>query len=417
MENFAVSGKKVVKLVCISADNNNKFYNFFEQGDGTFKVNYGRIKGTAQTHSYPMSMWDRMYREKTSPKKGYKDVTHLFIDKGATATATTNGSTVINIQNFNIKSFMDKIQSYANKSVQSNYSVSKDDVTIDQINFAQSLLTKVSTSIDTMTTKEINDVLLELYGAIPRKMVNVRDHLVKEVNKSQETLEWISKLIEEEQKILDVMQGQVQLNKVEDESTDEKADLLKMMGIEMEEVSGDDIKKIKTMLGPNSNQFSTAFKVTNLKTQKEFDQNLSKAKNKECQVFWHGSRNENWFNIMQSGLLIRPSCAVHCGSMFGDGLYFANKAQKSIGYTSLSGSYWSRGSSPVAYLAIYDVHIGNQKHIYKHDSSCYRLSKSTLGKEGYDSVFAHGGYDLRNDEFIVYDKSQCTIKYIVEIKH
>lgn len=416
MENFAISGKKVVKLVCISADNNNKFYNLFEQEDGTFKVNYGRIKGTSQTHSYPMKDWDKMYREKTSPKKGYKDVTHLFIDKGATC-ATASSSHIMPILNSTIKSFMDKIQTYANKSVQSNYSVSKDDVTIEQINFAQSLLTKVSTSVDNLSVKEINEVLLELYGAIPRKMVNVRDHLVKEIDKSQETLEWISKLVEEEQKILDVMQGQVQLNKVEYESTDEKADLLKMMGIEMEEVSTDDIKKIKSMLGPNSNQFSTAFKVINLKTQKEFDQNLSKAKNKECQLFWHGSRNENWFNIMQSGLLIRPSCAVHTGSMFSAGLYFANKAQKSIGYTSLSGSYWSRGSSPVAYLAIYEVHTGNQKHIYKHDSSCYRLSKSTLVKDGFDSVFAHGGYDLRNDEFIVYDKNQCTIKYIVEIKN
>ena len=351
MENFAVSGKKVVKLVCISADNNNKFYNFFEQGDGTFKVNYGRIKGTSQTHSYPMSMWDNMYRAKTSPKKGYTDVTHLFIDKGLTG-ASGQASPVIPILNSTIKSFMDKIQSYANKSVQSNYSVSKDDVTIEQINFAQSLLTKVSTSVDTLTIKEINEILLELYGTIPRKMVNVRDHLVKEVAKSKETLEWISKLIEEEQKILDVMQGQVQLNKTEVELPDEKVDLLKMMGIEMEEVSQNDINLIKSLLGPNAKQFNTAFKVTNLKTQKEFDLNLSKAKNKACELFWHGSRNENWFNIMQSGLLIRPSCAVHTGTMFGSGIYFANKAQKSIGYTSLSGSYWSRGSSAVAYLAI-----------------------------------------------------------------
>lgn len=415
MENFAISGKRVVKLVCISADNNNKFYNFFEQGDGTFKVNYGRIKGTSQTHSYPMKDWDKMYREKTSLKKGYKDVTHLFIDKGMTG-ATGSSSPILPILNSTIKSFMDKIQSYANKSVQSNYSVSKDDVTVEQINFAQSLLTKVSTSADSLTLKEINGILLELYGAIPRKMVNVRDHLVKEIDKSRETLEWISKLIEEEQKILDVMQGQVQLNVVEDESPSENTDLLKMMGIEMEEVSSDDIKMIKNLLGPNANQFMSAFKVTNLKTQTEFDLNLSRAKNKECKLFWHGSRNENWFNIMQSGLLIRPSCAVHTGSMFGSGVYFANKAQKSIGYTSLSGSYWSKGSSSVAYLAIYDVQLGNQKHIYRHDSSCSRMTKSTLDKEGFDSVFAHSGHDLRNDEFIIYDKNQCTIKYIVEIK-
>jgi hypothetical protein len=36
---------------------------------------------------------------------------------------------------------------------------------------------------------------------------------------------------------------------------------------------------------------------------------------------------------MQTGLLIRPSGAIS-GSMFGDGIYFADKAQKSIGYSS-----------------------------------------------------------------------------------
>jgi poly [ADP-ribose] polymerase len=37
--------------------------------------------------------------------------------------------------------------------------------------------------------------------------------------------------------------------------------------------------------------------------------------------------------------MIRPSGAVYTGSMFGDGIYFADKAAKSIGYSSLSGSY------------------------------------------------------------------------------
>ncbi|HRW21235.1 MAG TPA: hypothetical protein P5509_04625 [Bacteroidales bacterium] len=66
-------------------------------------------------------------------------------------------------------------------------------------------------------------------------------------------------------------------------------------------------------------------------------------------------------------------------------------------------------------MAIFDFHLGNQKHITHHDSSCYSLNKQKLAKDGYDSVYAHGGADLRNDEFIVYDAAQVTIKYIVEI--
>ncbi|UVX33167.1 MAG: Poly(ADP-ribose) polymerase catalytic domain [Bacteriophage sp.] len=112
--------------------------------------------------------------------------------------------------------------------------------------------------------------------------------------------------------------------------------------------------------------------------------------------------------------MIRPSGAIYTGSMFSDGLYFANKARKSIGYTSLSGSYWAGGNNSKSLLAIFKVNVGNQKHIYKHDSSCYNITEKNLLP--YNSVYAHGGADLRNDEFIVYNPNRCTIKYLVEIR-
>jgi poly [ADP-ribose] polymerase len=142
---------------------------------------------------------------------------------------------------------------------------------------------------------------------------------------------------------------------------------------------------------------------------------LEKALDKKKRLYFHGSRNENWFNILQTGLLIRPSGAVHTGSMFGDGIYFADKAQKSIGYTSLNGSYWARGGDNKAFLALFDVHLGKQKEILHHDSSCYSLSDKVLKKDGYDSVFAKGGADLRNNEFIVYNSAQCTVSHLIEI--
>ena len=159
----------------------------------------------------------------------------------------------------------------------------------------------------------------------------------------------------------------------------------------------------------------TKFKVVNTKTQKVFDTHFEQAKVKKKRLYWHGSRNENWFNILQTGLLIRPSGAVHTGSMFGDGIYFADKAQKSIGYSSLRGSYWTKGGDDKAYLALFDVHLGNQKEILHHTSSCYSLSDKVLKKDNYDSVFAKGGADLRNNEYIVYNAAQCTVSHLIEI--
>lgn len=102
--------------------------------------------------------------------------------------------------------------------------------------------------------------------------------------------------------------------------------------------------------------------------------------------------------------------------MFGDGCYWADKFLKSYGYTSGRGSYWAKGNSDSAFLGIFEVHVGEQKHIYRHDSSCTRLSASVLKKDNYDSVFAHGGADLRNNEYITYNTNQSTIKYLVEVK-
>lgn len=424
-ENFAIEGKRVIKLVCVSSDNNNKFYTMFEQGDGTFKVNYGRIQGTSQTMSYPMSQWDKIYRDKTRPGKGYKDVTHLFKETltGSTGTSTTDSNKIVKISNSVIRNFIEKIQAFATKSVKANYSVSQDDVTQEQVDFAQKILNDISAGYMSLDDKSINAKLLELYSVIPRQMDNVRNHLIRDFDTIDKKQNWINKLIDNEQKTLDVMAGQVELirkqKEMEEDTVKEiksaEVNILDVMGITVEEASIDDIDLIKKMLGPNSHQFRTVFRVTNKNTESAYNKMLSTSDNKKTELFWHGSRNENWFNILQSGLLIRPSGAVYTGSMFGDSVYFADKAQKSIGYSSLSGSYWTRGNSSVGYLALYEVHVGNQKHIYKHDSSCYTLNKARINKEGFDSVFAHGGADLRNNEYMIYDVNQCTVRYIVEI--
>jgi poly [ADP-ribose] polymerase len=104
------------------------------------------------------------------------------------------------------------------------------------------------------------------------------------------------------------------------------------------------------------------------------------------------------------------------GSGIGDGVYFANKSQKSLGYSSLSGSHWTRGNSSVGFLALFDVHLGNEKHIHKHDSSCYKLNYTNIQNDGFDSVYAHGGADLRNDEFIIYNPVQCTISHLIQME-
>ena len=428
------NGLRYAKLIHVSVDNgstsnSNKVYIMEELTDGRIKCEYGRVGKSLVTEYKPSSKWDSVLKQKLSKTKGYTDVTDLLAEPVVDASQPTNNK-VENIKDDIVRKLIDDLMSFANKSIQRNYKVTQEAVSEQQVTAAQEIITNISGLIQIgVDIKHINDMLLKLYTIIPRRMDNVKDHLFRDVS-NDVTLTNAQRLLDNEQSALDTMAGQVELIKQQrdaakkaaeaeakgDEEIVEEVTILDQMGLTVEvETDTETLELVKKLMGPNANQIRKVFKVRNNKTQAKFDKNLEKAEVKKRRLYWHGSRNENWFNIMQSGLLIRPSGAVHTGSMFGDGIYFADKAQKSIGYSSLRGSYWAHGGDNKAFLALYDVHLGKQKEILHHDSSCYKLSQKVMDAEGFNSVFAKGGADLRNNEFIIYRAEQCTISHLIEI--
>jgi len=426
------NGLRYAKLIHVSVDNgktdnSNKVYIMEELSDGRIKCEYGRVGKSLTTEFKPSSKWDSVLKQKLSKAKGYTDVTDLIVTKEEVVSDTKTNDNIEEIKDTLVKKLIDELMSFANKSIQRNYKVTQESVSEQQVNSAQELLDSISALIKIgVDIKHVNDILLKLYTVIPRKMDNVKNHLLSPITDKQ-SLTDAQEMIGNEQSTLDIMAGQVELIKQQKEANKQaqtdiettrkkNKTILEQMGLTIEvENDKDTLDLINKLLGPNAKQMKRAYKVVNVKTQAKFDVHMKKAEVKKKRFYWHGSRNENWFNIIQTGLLIRPSGAVHTGSMFGDGIYFADKAQKSIGYTSLRGSYWANGGDNKAFLALFDVHLGKQKEILHHDSSCYSLSKKVLDKEGFDSVFAKGGADLRNNEYIVYDSAQCTISHLIEI--
>lgn len=426
------NGLRYAKLIHVSVDNgktdnSNKVYIMEELPDGRIKCEYGRV-GKSMAIVYKNSYeWDKIIREKTSATKGYTDVTELQTEL-VIDDSQPKDNKVEAIKDSIVRKLVEELMAFANKSIQRNYKVTQEAVSEQQVNAAQEVLDKISGSIKIgVDLKELNNLLLKLYTIIPRRMDNVKNHLFREIN-DNEGLSYAQRLLDSEQSALDTMAGQVQLIKQQREAAAEAVKgedsgkksksltILEQMGLTIEvENDKSTLELIAKLMGSNVSQMKKVYKVINLKTQKRFDTYMKKVENTKKRLYWHGSRNENWFNILQTGLLIRPSGAVHTGSMFGDGIYFADKAQKSIGYTSLRGSYWARGGDNKAFLALFDVHLGKQKEILHHDSSCYKLSEKVLKQEGFDSVFAKGGADLRNNEFIVYRPEQCTVSHLIEI--
>lgn len=422
MSDTATQLKKVYLIKVEPDANNNKYYRMIEQGDGTFKAEYGRVGGHMSVEVYPMSKWDSKYREKLSARKGYVDKTHLFEEEIAADEKKPGKKQTINeITDKVVAKLINDLRGFAKVSVQENYIVSSEKVTQKMVDEAQVLVDTITHQLKVgQEIEPLNKVLVELFQVIPRKMAHVRDYLFegKEI-KTAKDLQMAQQIIAKEQATLDVMAGQVNTNTKLDVKTAKPSEknILESMGLVIAEAPQSDIPGILKLMGPNKDQFVKAYVVTNLKTQERFDKNLVSAKNKTLDVFWHGSRNENWWSILGTGWMLRPANAVISGKMFGYGIYWANKFQKSLGYTSYRGSYWARGSSDRAYLALAAVHVGHQLKIKNHESWCYDLSWNNLRKRGeYDSLYAQGGADLRNDEFIVYQEPQCTVKYLIEVK-
>lgn len=402
-------------LICITANNNNKYYRMIPKGD-TFDVEYGRVGASCQHASYPISQWDKKYNEKI--KKGYVDQSELIQDL-IQEEKKKGPSEYKDIENKVIAEIVARLQDMANKTIQKNYKVESTQVTQAMVDKAQEKIDFMNQLSEKTTIAKFNEHLIELYGIIPRKMKNVSDYLAKKKDDFGE-------IMKNEQDLLDVMRTQVVQHTVQEEvAEDENAPeqtVLEAMGLVFDEVTDEEVEKIKELLGDSKDKFKRAWRVTNLKTQKRFDEFVEKEKITDTKLLFHGSRNENWWSIINTGLVLRPTNAIINGKMFGYGLYFAPRAKKSIGYTSLQGSYWSGGRSSSGFMAVLDVAYGKPYDVNSFDSKYYDMSYEKLQKmcPGANCLHAHAGFHtgwgtLQNDEIIVYKEDQCTIKYLVEI--
>lgn len=396
-------------LVMCTAANNNKYYNLFPEGD-SFRVEYGRIDATKTTKTYHMSKWNAQISSKL--KKGYQDVTDLKKDLVQEISSANPESPYREIENAAIRAIVEKLQNMARETIQKNYTVKASAVTQDMVDAAQKIIDALANTSSAI--EEFNANLLKLFTVIPRKMGNVRDCLA---DKPEDFAQIISK----EQDLLDVMRGQIYV-KQDDEpvTTVEKKQqtILEELGLAMEEATVDDVAMIKTLMNESAGKFRKAWRVTNLKTQERFDKFVADNNIKDTRLLFHGSRSENFWSIIKTGLVLRPTNAVITGKMFGYGCYYAPKCAKSIGYTSLSGSYWAHGGNNTAYMALFYVAYGTPYDVYNFDSKYYSLDYNKLQqfKPGANCLHAHSDRGmLRNDEIVVYKEEQMTIKYLIEI--
>jgi poly [ADP-ribose] polymerase len=396
-------------LVMVTASaNNNKYYKQIPHGD-SWTAEYGRVGSSPQRREYPMSQWNSKYNEKI--RKGYVDQSDLVED--LIQVEKPKKSEYREIENKAIAEIVERLQAMARKAISDNYTISSNKVTHAMVDEAQDVLTSL---IDAKDVDTFNETLLKLFTVIPRKMGNVKDYLAE---KSDD----FSRIIQKEQDLLDVMKGQVVQKQMIDENS-EKDDIqnentiLEQLGLVFEECSTKDIAVIKDALGSCSDRFYQAWRVKNVQTQKRYDDFVRENHITNTKLLFHGSRNENWWSIINSGLVLKPTNAVITGKMFGYGIYYAPKTRKSLGYTSLDGSYWAGGNSKFGFMALMEVAYGKPYDVYSFDRKYYDFDYQKLQQAcpGANCLHAHEGSMLRNDEIIVYKEEQCTIRYLIELR-
>lgn len=348
-------------------------------------VEFGHIGNKLYKKSYPLSVWDEIYQEKI--KCGYVDQTGLL-----------NNNNVVTLklsQTKSINEVLENLRAISRQMISDNYRGNMVNVSEEAINKSKELLKKLEI---TENVYDFNSILFELFSMIPRKMNNVIQNTAKDQDD-------FYKIIERENDLL----RNLQVLKTDSVSPD--------IPIICRECTSDEITKIRSMLDTSSlRKFKRAWSVNNPEIDQKFSSYMKKNNIKKTRELFHGSRSENWWSILTTKLLLQPSNVVKSGAMFGRGIYFADKADKSMGYTSIRDSRHAAGKSDKGYLAIYEVATGHEYDVKIWKSSMTDFNESSFIREHKDcnSLHAHAGVNLINDEYIVYNENACRIKYFLE---
>lgn len=380
--------KKYCKLIFISQENSNKFYEMTLLDNGKIEVKYGRVDLTSTTIYKESYQWDKIVKEKI--KKGYTDVTEFYENDKGELELTEIKDKVVN-------NFIKLMYNYTNNLVNKTYSSKK--VTEKQLVKAQDIITDINKNISNYDNLTINSKLIELYTVIPRNMREVKGHLLPSIN--------INAVIEQEQDNLDALKANSSFSN--EEIIDNKVNMLDILKVKIETVKGipEEIKYLTDQIKHSNYTILKIRKASEDKTLKDF---IKKSVNKTTRYLLHGTRCSSVIPIIQTGLQIRPSGNFQfSGKAFGTGNYYSEITTKSLNYTGYDND---------KILFVYEVHVGNP-YIYKGwrrpDKDVFPLTLEELSKRGYDSTYVEAGDGLLNSEIIVYTEKQQALRYIIHL--
>ncbi len=385
--------------------------------NGTMKLTEGRIGITVGRYkprvSYrPISEWDMVYQSRVS--RGYLATsTHKMERVEVRKGGNGDGQNYAPVNDPKVQSFVEELMRYQKQMFDASYTVKVDNISDEMIALGEKILKEIASGQDGMSLAEFNNKLKLLFAVIPRRMDKLSEHLAR--HKAD-----FAGIVADEQDLFDIMVSQVRSagNRKAQEKT-----ALEANGITMRQVTEDEEGFIKNLLGNNAGKYVEAYRVCNEKTEQDFSDFadiFGLEDGDGIAHLFHGTRNENVWSILTTGLKNRPpKDAVITGKAYGMGTYFAPDAIKSLGYTSRIGFKWANGTCSCGFLLICKVAVGTEDTWYDGHLGCdWSLNAEKLEQiaPGALCTWAKARYSgFRMDEVIVYQDAQSTIEYIVKM--
>lgn len=461
-DDFEVVKKAVLQVTDIKT-NRNKYYALelhAAAGDGSYRVftHYGRTDDLETNPDagqkecrYFESKWEAeacyesIYRQKTGPSKGYKEVA-LASSKLGSEKARGTGAGEIDARTLErlaqakaggdgaaLAPAVSKLQPGVQDLVRYLYDEAKGALTstvaakitahgietplgiltLGQIEKGESILSELYDLYQKKRAKRRDEEMLrlsgEFYTAIPHRIGRSRTAVEAAVINTLEAFE-------QKQTTLQLMKDMLQVNGeagnvLFDARIDQEYDALgcRLDWIEPGSAEFNEMTAylIDSQVRSKRIRVKSLYRVRRDAEWGQFTEGIGNQK-----LLFHGSRIQNWVGILSRGILL-PKIVVSMGvhrtdaGWLGHGIYFGDAACTSYNYTT-------PGKKKTSLMAIARVALGKMKDYTK---ITYGL---TAPPDGYDSC--HGvrartalPSEFADDEYVVYDVRQQRLEYLAEV--
>lgn len=444
---FEVAKKAVLQVTDIKT-NRNKYYAVeLHSSKNKFRVytHYGRTDdldtnpnaGARESRYFDslpeaQGMYDKIYREKTGPSKGYKELSLASSKIGSKKSAGTSSGDIdaktlkkladndpapaskkapVILLHKDIQDIVSYLYSEATNALTTtvNATITANGIetplgvlTLGQIDKGQAVLDQIATAIGKKKkdSDEITDLSGQFYTEIPHRFGRSKEQaLLAVIDNANKVTEKNDTL----QLMRDMLNVNGKTNVLVNPEIEQK---YKALNCEIDLVDPSNYKEMKEYFEKSVVRGSKV-KVKNLWKIKRPDEHNHFTKDiKNHKLLFHGSAAKNWVGILSRGLLL-PKIVVTLGvhrtdaGWLGSGIYFGDAACTSAGYAH-------PGKKGTRFIAIANVALGKMKDYSK---ITYGLTEPP---SGYDSTHGVRGTQFADNEYVIYQHNQQRLEYLVE---